>query len=47
MSGPLESQFLDSIKVKARKMGIRLTKKTGGAKIKAQLIKAIRKMNGK
>ena len=40
---PKENRSLAQIKAKAKKMGIRLTKKTGGAWTKAQLIKAIRK----
>ena len=40
---PLENRSPAQIKAKAKKMGIRLTKKTGGARTKAQLIKAIRK----
>jgi hypothetical protein len=40
---PLENRSLAQIKAKAKKKGIRLTKKTGGSRTKAQLIKAIRK----
>jgi hypothetical protein len=39
----LESRSLAQIKAKIKKKEIRLTKKTGGPKTKAQLIKAIRK----
>ena len=41
---PLENRSLAQIKAKAKKKGIRLTKKTG-ARTKAQLIKAIKKRN--
>lgn len=38
---PLESRSFASIKAKAKKRGIRLTKKTNGPRTKAQLIKAL------
>lgn len=43
---PLESRSLDQIKNKAKKLGIRLTKKNGSSKTKQQLITAIRKRRG-
>ena len=39
---PLENRSLAQIKAKTKKIGIRLTKKTGRARTKAQLIKANR-----
>ena len=44
---PLENRSLEQIKAKAKKLGIRVTKKTGGSRKKSSLISAIRHKRGK